>query len=183
MATHAEYEQLKAFARIDGAMIGGLWILSFAMFIGEFYYPLFGIASLVTGVLSLVFAFIRMQKFRNEVLDGVISFRRALGYAMLMFFYASVLMAAAQFVYFQFIDGGFLIGKYISIASGPEFKTIADIYGITPDEMKVAMDNITALRPIDIALQFLTTNIILGVFISLPMAAMMRAKPKRKFKQ
>ena len=39
MTTREEYEQLRAFARIDGAIVGGLWTVSFAFFIGEFSYP------------------------------------------------------------------------------------------------------------------------------------------------
>ena len=36
MTTYEEMEQLQAFARIDGALIAGLWTLSFACFIGNF---------------------------------------------------------------------------------------------------------------------------------------------------
>lgn len=45
MATREEYEQLKAFARIDGALVGALWIVSFACFIGGFAVPTLGVAS------------------------------------------------------------------------------------------------------------------------------------------
>ena len=47
--------------------------------------------------------------------------------------------------------------------------------------MKLAMDNLAALRPIDIARQFLTTNIILGLMISLPIAAMMKSRYRKRF--
>ena len=39
MATREEYEQLKDYARIDGAIVGGLWILSFAMFYRRILQP------------------------------------------------------------------------------------------------------------------------------------------------
>ncbi len=181
MATREEYEQLKAFARIDGAIVGGLWILSFAFFIGEFYNPMFGFISLLVGTFSLVFAALRLRKFRDNVLEGVISFRRALLYSMLTYFYAALLMAAAQFIYFQFIDNGFLLSQYEAITQTQEFKSMLGLYGVRPEEMKLAMDNIAALRPIDIALQFLSTNVILGFVISLPIAVMLKSKYKRRF--
>lgn len=181
MATREEYEQLKAYARTDGAIVGGLWILSFAFFIGEFYNPLLGFLSLIVGAYSLVFASLRLRRYRNTALNGVISFRRALFYSMMIYFYAALLMAAAQFVYFQFIDQGFMLSKYAEITNTPEFKTMLSAYGMKPDDMKLAMDNLASLRPIDIALQFLTTNIILGFMISLPIAAMMKSRYRKRF--
>lgn len=179
MVRREDYEQLKAFARVDGAMLGGLWILSFACFIGEFYDPVAGIAAVAVGVGSLVFACLRLRRFRDVVLGGYISFRRGFCFSMFVFFYASLLMAAGQFVYFQFLDHGFMLAKYTEIMSAPEFKAMLQLYGLTDAEMKMLIDNLSALRPIDIALQFLTTNIILGIMISLPMAVMMTRKPRR----
>ena len=181
MATREEYEQLKEYARRDGAIVGVLWILSFALFIGEFYNPLLGFASFLVGAYSLVFASMRLRRYRDTALGGVISFRRALLFSMLIYFYAALLMAAAQFVYFQFIDHGFMLSQYAEITGTPEFKTMLSAYGMKPDDMKLAMDNLAALRPIDIALQFLSTNIILGLVVSLPIAAMMKSRYKRRF--
>lgn len=179
MVGREDYEQLKAFARVDGAMLGGLWILSFACFIGEFYDPVAGIAAVAVGVGSLVFAGLRLRRFRDVVLGGFISFRRGFCFSMFVFFYASLLMAAGQFVYFQFLDHGFMLSRYTEIMSAPEFKAMLQLYGIADAEMKMLIDNLNALRPIDIALQFLATNIILGIMISLPMAIMMTRKPRQ----
>ena len=143
--------------------------------------PILGIVSIVAGTASIVFAALRLRRFRDNVLDGVISFRRALVYSMLTYFYAALIMAAGQFIYFQFIDQGFMLSQYAEMTGRPEFKTLLNAYGIRPDEMQMAMDNLGALRPIDIALQFLTTNIILGFAVSLPMAAMIKSKYKRRF--
>lgn len=181
MAIREEYEQLKAFARIDGAIVGGLWIVSFAFFIGEFYNPMLGFVSLIVGVYSLVLAAMRLKRFRDNVLDGMITFSRALLYSMLVYFYAALLMAAGQFIYFQFIDQGFMLSQYEEITNTAEFNTLLAAYGIKQNEMKMAIDNIAALRPIDIALQFFTTNIILGFMVSLPIAAMLKSKYKRRF--
>ena len=180
MTTREEYEQLRAFARIDGAIVGGLWIVSFAFFIGEFSYPVLANLALLAGVASIVTATLRLKRFRDNVLDGVITFGRALLYGMLVYFYASLLMAAAQFVYFQFIDQGFLMTQYATIVSTPEFKSMIKAYGMRPEDTDLIIDNISALRPIDIALQFFSLNIIMGFCVSLPVAVMLKSKYKRK---
>lgn len=181
MTTREEYEQIKAFARIDGAIMGVMWIISFVCFIAQFYMPLLNMAALIFGVASIIISAIRLRNFRDNILGGVISYWRAYGYSLLTYFYAALLLAAAQYIYFQFIDHGFLLNQYTAMASSPEFKSIMTLYGIKADEMKLTMDTIATLRPIDIALQFLTTNLFLGIVISWPMAALIKSKYKRKF--
>ena len=79
MTRYEEMEQLHAFARVDGVLIAGLWILSFACFVGNFVNPLFAVGAFGFGAFSLVFATLRLKRFRDEVRDGYISFRGALG--------------------------------------------------------------------------------------------------------
>lgn len=172
MTGNEEFRQLTAFARIDGAIIGILWIASFFCFIGEFRVPLLSFAAIIMSAGSLVAAAVRVRKFRDTVRGGTLTFGRAMLYSMLIFFYASLLMALAQFIYFQFIDNGFLMNQYISILSTPEYGRLAkELYGIEADEMLEMVRTVaSSLRPIDIAFQFLTLNIILGLVVSLPVA-------------
>ena len=74
-----------------------------------------------------------------------------------------------------------MLAQYTAMTSSPEFKSLMTLYGIKADEMKMTMDTIATLRPIDIALQFLTTNLFLGIVISWPIAALLKSKYKRKF--
>ncbi|MCI5917601.1 MAG: DUF4199 domain-containing protein [Bacteroidales bacterium] len=179
MATREDYEQLKAFARIDGAITGGLWILSFALFVAGFQQPMLSTLSVLTGIFSLVLASIRLRRFRDNILDGVISFRRAFGYSIFTYLYASLLLAAAQYIYFQFMDHGFVISQYMAMGNLPEFKQLLQLYGITAEEMKLAMDTLAQLRAIDIALQFFTMNIFMGLALSLPVASINKSSNKR----
>lgn len=181
MTTREEYEQIKAYARIDGAIMGGIWILSFACFIVQFSMPILNMLSMILGISAIVISAMRLKKFRDNILDGVISYWKAYGYSLLTYFYAALLMAAAQFIYFQFIDNGFLMSQYTAMVSTPEFKQLMNIYGIKSDEMKMTMDTISMLRPIDVALQFLTTNLFFGVVISWPIATLLKSKYKRNF--
>lgn len=180
MTTYEEMEQLQAFARIDGALIAGLWTLSFACFIGNFYAPLLGIFAFAIGAFSLVFAAMRLRKFRDEVRDGFISFRRALAYGIMQYLNASLLFAVAQFLYFQFIDHGFMMTKYTAVMQNPEFMEMMRTWGLTSDDVSLVMNNMAALRPIDVALQFFTTNVFMGLFVSVPVAILMRRSPRNR---
>ena len=181
MATSQEMEQVQAFARVDGAVLSLFWIVSFACFIGNFSNPLLGLLAFFIGAASLVFAALRLRKFRDEVRDGILSFLRGYGYSVMTYLYASLLFAAAQFVYFQFIDNGYLMNQYASIAQSKEFIEMMQVYGIKPEDLKIGMDNLAALRPIEIALQFFSLNVMMGVFVSLPVAIIMRRHPRKRF--
>ncbi len=180
MATREEYEQVMAYSRIDGAFVGALWIISFAFFVGEFYLPALGIVSLAVGLSSVILAVVRISRFRDNVLDGGISFRRAFGYSAMTYFNAALFMAVAQYVYFQFIDGGFVMSRYMSMVSTPAFKAMAGQWGMTAADIRLAIDNLSSLRPIDIAFQFLSMNVIMGLAISLFTALLVKSDFRKK---
>ena len=165
-----------AYARIDGAIIGAMWIASFFCFIGEFQLQVLNIVAIVLGLTSVFAGYTRLRKFRDEVLGGSITFSCATLYTILIFFYASLLMAVAQYVYFQFIDQGYLMNQYISTLSQPEYaKVVKEVYGMDAKQIITLLQTtISTLRPIEIAFQFLTLNIILGIFLSIPIGALAR---------
>jgi len=183
MATYQELEQVQAFARIDGAILALLWTFSFVFFIGNFYNPMMGLLFFAIGAFSLVYAALRLRKFRDNILDGYISFRRAYAYSIITYLNASLLFALVQYAYFQFLDKGFLITQYSQIATDPDFISMMQVYGLNSTDLKIAMDNLAALRPIEIALQFFTTNVMMGVFISLPVAMIMKKSPNRFYRR
>ena len=168
--TGEEFRQLTAFARVDGALMGLMWIVSFACFVGEFSEPMLGVASMAIGVASIIVGTVRLGKFRDNVLGGVITFGKAVLYSMLTYFYAATLMAVAQYVYFQFIDNGYLMNQYVSALSMPEYVSmLKDMYGMEAKELITVLQTTMAdMRPIEVAFQFLTLNLILGIFVSLP---------------
>lgn len=176
MATRQEYHQLQAFARIDGLQAALMWVISFACFILQFQYTLLGIVSLIFGVASLLFITMRVKRFRDRVRDGLLSFGQAFIYGLLIYLYASLLFALAQYLYFQFLDNGFMVSHYLSIVDTDEYRQAMALYGLTESDIKVAMDNITAMRPIEIAMQFFSVNVIMGAVISLPVALIMQRR-------
>jgi len=157
-----EFIQLRAFARQEGAFVGLMWVASFACFILNFSQPLMGTVSMALAVCSVVFAAMRLRGFRDVILDGHISFRRAMAFVVLMFFYASLLLAVAQWAYFEFIDQGFVAAQYERMASTPEMEAALKSYGMG-DQLKESLTLIRQMRPIDFALNVLTMNITFGI--------------------
>ena len=171
--TPQEFVQLKAFARQDGALLALLWIGGFACYILGLSNPMMGLAALVLICASPFFAASRLRHFRDYGRDGIISFARSYAYSILIFFYAGILLAIAVYLYFAFIDNGYVIGKVMDTIQSPEGQKIIQFYGMEAD-MNEHMNMIAEMRPIDYALNMLTINIITGFILGIPIAAVMQ---------
>ncbi len=170
--------QLSAYARVDGGWVGGVWIISFFLFIGAFKSALLGNLSFLLGLVSLYVYGRRLRAFRNNALDGEMSMLRAYTHGLFTFFYAAVLMAGAQFLYFQFFDHGYVMSAYMATLQKPEFKDLMTLNGISAKDLDMAITGLQAMRPIDITLQFLFSNLLLGAVLSLPFAAIMSRRKR-----
>ena len=175
--TPAEYIQLKAFARIDGALLAVLWIVSFACYIAGIANPYYGMMAMILMVTTPFFVALRLGKFRDVGRDGIISLMRGWAYAVYVFFYAAILLAIAQYVYFAYIDQGYLIQSFATALSTPEAKQMMEQYGLS-QTMDESMELMEQLRPIDYALNVLTANIMAGIVLGFPIAALMRRSQK-----
>jgi hypothetical protein len=171
--TPQEYIQLKAFARQDGVLLALLWTGSLLCYILGMTYPLLGIAALILIAASPFFAAQRLRHYRDYGREGVISFSRSYAYTVLLFFYGGVLFAIAVYVYFAFLDKGFFLSKLIETFSSPEGREAIKAYGIE-GQLDENIKFLSELRPIDMALNMLTINIIMGFFLGVPIAAIMQ---------
>ena len=172
--TPEEYVQLKAFAQQDGLLLSLIWIGGFVCYILGMTNPLPGLLAVVLVVASPFFAASRLRHFRDYAREGVISFRRGYAYTVLTFFYAGLLLAVALYVYFAFIDKGFLLGRLMEVMNSAEGRQAIEAYGMT-EQMEESLKELSALRPIDFALNMLTINIMTGFFLGLPIAAVIRS--------
>ena len=171
--TPAEYVQLKAFARIDGALLSLLWIASFACYVVGIASPLYGMIAMGLMVVTPFFVGRRLGKFRDEGRNGIISLSRGWAYSVFVFFYAAILLALAQYVYFAYIDQGYLLSSFTQLMSSPESKQVLEQYGMQ-QTMSESLEMMGQMRPIDYALNVLTVNIVIGLVLGLPIAALMK---------
>ena len=176
--TTQEYIQLRAFARVDGTYVGILWIASFACYLGGLSSPMLGLVGGILAVASPFFAAKRLIKFRDNIRNGEISGRRSMLYYALMFFYASLHFALAQYLYFAFLDGGYLMREYTSMLSSPEMKQAMQAYGMTADQLMEGLTEFANTSPIMTALNIMTMNITIGLIFSLPVSLITRRARK-----
>lgn len=168
-----EYIQLKAFARIDGALLGLLWIVSFACYIYGFSNAIYSLLAVVTALSSPVFVAVKAYRFKTNVRSGEISFMRSFAYSALIFFYGALIFALAQFIYFAYIDGGTLFSNFHSIISGPEARQLIGSQA-SLSYIQNNLSTLMSMSPIELALNFLSTNITIGIILSIPIAFITR---------
>ncbi len=177
--TPAEYIQLKAFARVDGALLALLWTVSFACYVAGIAQPLYAIAALLLMVATPFFVGKRLRRFRDESLGGFISMLRGWAFVILVFFYGGILLALVQYVYFAYIDQGYLLASFTTAIQAPENKQVIEAYGMQ-QAVDESLTMMSTMRPIDYALNVLTMNITIGIIIGLPIAALLQKKCVKK---
>lgn len=167
--TAPEYIQLKAFARQDGVLLALLWVSSFLLYILGLSNQMLGLAAVMLMLYTPFFVGTRLGKFRDYGREGLISFSRGYVYTILVFFYGGVLFAVAQYLYFAFMDQGFLVSQFSKMVNTDEARQMLQQYGMT-EMMDESLQQMSAIRPIDYALNMLTINISLGFILGIPIS-------------
>lgn len=162
---------MRAFARYDGLWLFVLWMASFILYVAGFKTPILGTLAMILAVMTPFRSSRKLRYYRDEVLGGVISFRRAWAYVVLQFFYASLLFALAQFVYFTFIDKGFFMGQIAQMFSEPATVQAMQQMGMG-QTLSQAVADLSQMRPIDLVLNIMTSNLLIGLIAGLPIGLM-----------
>ncbi len=171
--TAPEYLQLKAFARQDGALLALLWVFTFLLYIIGINNQMLGLAAFMLMIYTPIFVGGRLGKFRDYGREGLISFRRGYAYTVFVFFYGGVLFAIAQYLYFAFIDNGYLLSQFSKMVTSDEARQMLQQYGMT-EMMDESLKEMSGIRPIDYALNMLTINISLGFILGVPISLVMQ---------
>ena len=136
-----------------------------------------GLAAILLMLYTPFFVGSRLGKFRDFGREGLISFRRGYAYTILVFFYGGVLFAVVQYLYFAFMDQGFLLSQFSRMMNTDEARQMLQQYGMT-QMMDESLQQMAATRPIDYALNMLTINISLGFILGIPIS-LIKQKVKR----
>lgn len=174
--TAPEYLQLKAFARMDGALLALLWTASFACYVMGFKSSGLSMVGMILALITPFFVAKRLKKFRDTGLDGQISFRRAWAYALFTFLDASLLFAAVHFVYFSYMDHGYFVSMLTKTMTAPE--NAQALGGGMMAAVNQSLNAIAGMRPIDLALNIMMSNMLMGLLMSFPVAIAMKRSVK-----
>lgn len=187
MADNNNFRELAALLRQKsmalGTLLGVYYIVKFCLF------PLSlrsGMAGMLFIVLTLMVPFVALRmvrRFQTEHIPGGMPFITAWTFALRMFFFASLLVAVAHYVYFAFIDGGALAQAYTdSLAQLRE----TSIDGVTNqlawqnqlDSVEKTFEAVSALTPIQVVMELLINNLFWGSIAAL-FVALLTKRPSR----
>ena len=168
--TPAEYIQLKAFSRQEGALLTLLWTASFVCYVVGLTQPSLGVVALLLALATPFFVSRRLGKFRDDCLEGILSFRRGWAFVIFTFFYASLLFAIVQLAYFTYMDHGQFVSQLTQLFATPENELMMKSMGMA-DSLNETLRMITEMRPVDLVLNIMFSNLFIGLVAGLPIAA------------
>jgi hypothetical protein len=174
-ATNKAFRRLlrRTFATKCGTIFGLFWMLRFGLFLWGLseHAVMFVYLCSVCLVPTLLWNFVRSYR---GAWAGELSFADGLKVGVEICFYAALLMAAVHFVYFRFIDHGYVAEAYADISNMLKQLPEATESGLTSsyDETIAVW---TGMSPISVTLQLLSTNVFWGVLMSLPIALILRS--------
>lgn len=169
---YEEYKQLRLWARYDGIYLAILLVGSFACTVLSPTIPFLGAFSSLLLLAAPFFVAFRLRKFRNEALDGHITYYRALFYCLRVFLNGTLFFALFQWLYMKFLDGGRLLALYQSMMSAPEMKVIVKAYGVSQADFNTALQEM--FQPTFLACYSLIMGVMSGIVLSLLIAAIMK---------
>lgn len=167
---------LQRYAMLFGTYLGGFWILKFILFpLGlttPFLFFLF--AGLTLCVPFMAYYYVRM--YRNQVCGGAISFLHAWIFTVFMYMFAALLTAVAHYVYFRFIDQGFVLNTYESLLNSLTSHTIPGMDAYV-EQFKEIYKCVRSLSPTDITMQLMSQNVFYGSLLAIPTALFVMKRP------
>lgn len=166
--------QLKAFARQDGVFLALLWIGSFAAML---YMPASGWGNIM-AISTPFFVGWLLIRFRNYALDGAISFRRGLMYSVYTFFYAALIFAVAQYLYFRYLDHGVMFQMLATALK--QMEPVYQANGMNLKQMETTLGMVSQLSPIELSFIFMMQNIFTGIVLSFPIALFCRRNQQQR---
>lgn len=182
-----QFRQTNAFAMSYALLFGIYWIAGMLCFVNSFSFQGASLGFMFLFVTTPLLGLYLVFRFRNSVCGGTLPFVRGYLFAILLYFYAALLLALAVYAYFKFFDGGDFFGRYVQYLDSPEVKRMFAsggmdklTGGISLGEMKNVAEAFQDLSPVTIAANILDFSIFAGLILSLPTAllAMRRARLK-----
>lgn len=160
-----------------GTMMGIFWIIKFSFLPMGFKIPLLQLLFIFMTLFVPILGYIYIRKYRERYCGGELSFLRGWVFSLYMYFFASLLTAAAHYIYFQFIDNGYLANSYIA--------TIEKIKAASSENLQEIyikwiqnLNELSSMSTLQLSMYLLYTNIFYGAILSLPTALLAMRRKK-----
>lgn len=161
-----------------GTYMGLFWIIKFTFLPLGFRIPLLQVLFILMTCFVPILGYIYIRRFRNKYCDGELSFIKGLIFSIFMYFFAALLTAVGHYVYFQFIDNGFITSTYIEQMENVKSSVSGDLE-TSIDQLIESIETIAALSPLQLTMQLISQNIFYGTLLAIPTALVAMRKKKQ----
>ncbi len=156
-----------------------LWAFKFMLFPLGLRIPFLQLLFIVLTIGVPFLGYIFAKKFRERHCDGSITFSRAFLFTTFMYMFASLFVAVVHYIYFRYIDGGFVFEAYRSILN--QFKETAGAELTTSlNQFEEAIDLLSGLTPLEMTFQLISQNMFYGMLMAIPTALIVMRKKKNE---
>lgn len=163
----------------SGTALGIFWIFNFIVFLLGLRIPFLTLLFVGLSFTVPIILFRLAKAYRKVHCDNVISFGQAFFFINSVAFFATMLTAVAHYIYFRYIDGGFIFEEYNHALQGIKDTLPGAELAQTIGQMEDALSQIAQLTPIELTFQLISQNIFFGIFLALVIAPfIMRKAPK-----
>ena len=179
MADNNDFREKEAMFRQKsmslGTLLGVYYIVKFCLFPLSLTSGFAGMLFIVLTLMVPVLAWRMVKRFQQTEMPEGMPFLTAWTFALRMFFFASLLVAVAHYVYFAVFDNGMLAQAYAeNIATMRE----TSVEGVTDqlawqnqlDVIEKTFESLAALKPIQLVMELLVNNLFWGSIAALLIA-------------
>lgn len=148
-----------------GTYMGLFWIVKFSFIPLGFAVPLLQLLFVLCTLFVPILGYIFVRKYRKTYNEGGFSFFKALNFTLLMYMAAILLTAIAHYVYFRYMDNGYLISCFQQ-----QIHALKEVYaGVNPalvENYVRAFDMFASLTPLQVVVQLISQNVFYCVLLS-----------------
>ncbi len=175
---------IQQYAMYFGTYMGVYWILKFILFPLGFTIPFlqFLFIGLTLGVPFMGYYYLKI--YRDKICGGSISFSKAFIFTVMLYVFASLLTAVAHFVYFQFIDQGFII-ENITLIINQFLEQVDEVPNLSETDVELmhtsaneVINTLAKMSAVDTTFNYMSRNIFGGIILALITALIGQRRPK-----
>ena len=149
---------LQQYAMHFGTFMGLFWIIKFAFLPIGFRIPLLQLLFVLMTLFVPILGYIYIRIFREKYCDGELTFMKGFIFTIFMYFFAALLTAVGHYVYFQFIDNGFIFNTYMEQMENIKATVTGDVE-TSIDQIIESLETISSLSPLQFTMQLISQNI------------------------
>lgn len=158
---------LQRYAMLYGTYMGLFWIAKFTLFPLGMSSPFLLLVFLGLTLYVPFLGFRYTKSYRDHVLKGSINFLQAWAFNLMLYVFAAILTSMAHYIYFRFIDHGYIINTYETLLN--EVSSIPNTEEYLT-QLKSNLELVKSMSPLDITFQLISQNIFYGSLLALPTA-------------